>query len=269
MFKRKRNIKRKTEISQPEPERYSFAVGSRARYPVFILLLFVLELFIFRIVCLSFFGKVEKMMPNDSLPWRFVYCRVVKNQGGDRTSPIYIYIYIYMHTHMYIYIEREREREYFSYGDLTMISTTIISNKPLNVNNPWIPPLWQGYFWQIKGSEITVGENTDRSPYTINAYIYIYIYIYNIIHMCVCKYIYIYICVLWHMYIYIYICIQRERERERIGLFGDQEDAGGRPRPPQPSAGVPVHPVSITRFPLRRFSPGAGFSEIHCLHYQR
>ena len=34
------------------------------------------------------------MMPNDSMPWSFVYCRVVKKQGGDRTSPIYIYIYI-------------------------------------------------------------------------------------------------------------------------------------------------------------------------------
>ena len=67
-YKKKENKNEKTKISQSDPQRYLFAVGSRAGYPVFMLLLFVFEFFIFRLVFLSFLGKVGKMMPNDSLP---------------------------------------------------------------------------------------------------------------------------------------------------------------------------------------------------------
>ena len=44
----KENIKTKrTSISQPEPERYFFAVGSRAGYPVFMCFVFFLRVFLF------------------------------------------------------------------------------------------------------------------------------------------------------------------------------------------------------------------------------
>ena len=68
------------------------------------LLLFVFEFFLFRLVFLSFFGKVGKMMPNDSMPWSFVDCRVVKKQGGGIGHHTHIYIYIYMCIYIYIYI---------------------------------------------------------------------------------------------------------------------------------------------------------------------
>ena len=61
----RKTFKKKTEISQPEPERYLFAVGSRAGYPVFMFVVLFLEFVCFclwfflfcccfRIVCLSF-----------------------------------------------------------------------------------------------------------------------------------------------------------------------------------------------------------------------
>ena len=64
-------------------------------------------------------------------------------------------------------------------------------------------------------------------------------------------YIYIYIC------IYIYVCIisiisyTNNIWLLRPGLPLVEDVA-------EPSAGTVIHPVSITRFPLRRFSPGAG-----------
>ena len=85
-------------------------------------------------------------------------------------------------------------------------------------------------------------------------YIYIYhIYIYDII--------YIYICTT-HIYIYIYTHIERERETSEIqeslqrccGCVPQRRDEN-----PQCLRRLPMlHPVSITRFPLTRFSPGAG-----------
>ena len=69
-------------ISQPEPEIYLFAVGSRAGYPVFLLLFFVfLEafllyvcLFLFvlcvRLVYLSFcLNTTQYTTPNTNLKW--------------------------------------------------------------------------------------------------------------------------------------------------------------------------------------------------------
>ena len=85
-----------TEISQPEPERYLFAVGSRARYPVFMLLLFVFEFFIFRLIFLSYFWKSWKNDAQRFFAMKVCILQGGQNQGGDRTSPICIYIYIYM-----------------------------------------------------------------------------------------------------------------------------------------------------------------------------
>ena len=94
---------------------------------------------------------------------------------------------------------------------------------------------------------------------------YVYIYIY---YMCI--------------YIYIYICRERERERERciavipvarvllVDDAGHLEEGGpdvvvADKLVPEP---VRLHPVSITRFPLRRFSPGAGLLGNPFVHRQ-
>ena len=45
--KQQKTLNKKTEISQPEPERYLFAVGSRAGYPVFLFFMLFFELSVF------------------------------------------------------------------------------------------------------------------------------------------------------------------------------------------------------------------------------
>ena len=73
----------------------------------------------------------------------------------------------------------------------------------------------------------------ERSKYILCIYIYIYIYIYTHIH----TYIYIYIYLVLHgSVLIIFFCGVHRRD----------------------SRGPALHPVSITRFPLSRFSPGAG-----------
>ena len=66
-----------------------------------------------------------------------------------------------------------------------------------------------------------------------------------------------------YKYIYIYIYIKRRCGRplrERRG----HDTRARQQRAPSPDATFKViHPVSITRFPLSRFSPGAGCSGIH------
>ena len=54
LLERGKKKKQKNIISQPEPERYLFAVGSRAGYPVFpfVLMFFFLEAFQFFFLCL-------------------------------------------------------------------------------------------------------------------------------------------------------------------------------------------------------------------------
>ena len=82
--------------------------------------------------------------------------------------------------------------------------------------------------------------------------VYIYIYIY--IHTCV--YIYIYICI--YIYIYNCLCVCVWLDQTRLPRAAQALAQTG---PPHPIEGFPfmyIHPVSITRFPLRRFSPGAG-----------
>ena len=71
---------------------------------------------------------------------------------------------------------------------------------------------------QHRNTQYITNKQTNKQDTT---YVYVYIYIYIYIHMfIVCVYIYIYI------YLYMYMCIC-------------------------------IHPVSITRFPLSRLSPGA------------
>ena len=80
-----------------------------------------------------------------------------------------------------------------------------------------------------------------------DVYIYIYMYtcIYTCMDTCVYIYIYIYICMYIYAHIYIYIYTQRERERDtHIYVYMYVFRC--------------VHPVSITRFPLTRLSPGSG-----------
>ena len=80
------------------------------------------------------------------------------------------------------------------------------------------------------------------SRWTGRIYIYIYIYIHTYIHTYTCIYIYIYTHMSIVIYIYIYICIYSFKGRS----------------PQHRQLPRKLHPVSITRFPLSRFSPGAG-----------
>ena len=97
-------------------------------------------------------------------------------------------------------------------------------------------------------------------------YIYIwYIYIYIHIHtcMCMCIYIYIYIYVCVHIYIYIYICIYTLYRRicyiiYFVHQFRTDVRTRRRRRSWESRGRARTHPVSITRFPLTRFSPGSG-----------
>ena len=56
-----------------------------------------------------------------------------------------------------------------------------------------------------------------------------------------------------HTHIYIYIYIERERGRVLGALPHDGDEV-----PLGLPAALLLHPVSITRFPLTRFSPGSG-----------
>ena len=67
--------------------------------------------------------------------------------------------------------------------------------------------------------------------------------------MYVCIYIYIYLYIYTHIYIYIYIW-------PAGGIRVSAQVTFGRGR--GDLSVCPLHPVSITRLPLRRFSPGAG-----------
>ena len=118
-------------------------------------------------------------------------------------------------------------------------------------------------------------------PYIIIIIIIVYIYIY------------MYICIYIYIYIYIYICIS-------IHIFSLSLSPSPTPPPPFPCrcthkyiwvrayrrtdvsfkhqhtchvfepvhVYTSVHPVSITRFPLRRFSPGAGLLRNPFVHSQ-
>ena len=92
----------------------------------------------------------------------------------------------------------------------------------------------------------------------IHIYIYIYIHIHIYIYIClsICSYyiyiyihMYTYIYIYTHMYIYIYIYDRPQHaaspsfQRRAAMRYKDCEK---------------IHPVSITRFPLTRFSPGSG-----------
>ena len=85
-----------------------------------------------------------------------------------------------------------------------------------------------------------------REPPTCREDIYIYIYMSTY----VCIYIYIHMSVYLSLsiYIYIYICIYTYMIRN--------------------CTAVHLHPVSITRFPLGRFSPGAGLLRYVFFHWQ-
>ena len=78
-------------------------------------------------------------------------------------------------------------------------------------------------------------------------------YIYICMYVCIYIYIYIYVCVCIYIYIYIYIYML-SGEREGVSCRGATEDLFGAPT----RHCFQLHPVSITRFPLRRFSPVAG-----------
>ena len=69
------------------------------------------------------------------------------------------------------------------------------------------------------------------------------------VDVCVCIYIHMITCIYIYIYIHIYMGGFTARRQQRPKC------------PPRRPAGLRqggVHPVSITRFPLRRFSPGAG-----------
>ena len=68
-----------------------------------------------------------------------------------------------------------------------------------------------------------------------------------------------------HIYIYIYICIHINKEM-KVSLGGRRASRPSSPRPAP--GGFWAHPVSITRFPLRRFSPGAGLLRNPFVHRQ-
>ena len=78
----------------------------------------------------------------------------------------------------------------------------------------------------------------------------IYIYIYTHVHIYI--YIYIYIII-----VVIITIITGTPRRELLHIFRPCAAPPGSP-PPVAASGSCIHPVSITRFPLSRFSPGAG-----------
>ena len=102
-------------------------------------------------------------------------------------------------------------------------------------------------------------------------YIYIYAYTYIYIYMYMC--IYIYICMYIHIHIYIYICVVHLLQLEEHRLLaaavhvrdGGAENDRGAAREGQDSL-LHVHPVSITRFPLTRSSPGSGLLRTPFVH---
>ena len=97
--------------------------------------------------------------------------------------------------------------------------------------------MWYTFDWSGSGGFLAVASAGIQNHKCIHIYIYYTIYIYIHIYM---LYIYIYI------YIYIY-----NRGFSRSPRSADRRCISDTPSPP-------IHPVSITRFPLSRFSPGAG-----------
>ena len=112
-------------------------------------------------------------------------------------------------------------------------------------------------------------------PYYIYIYIYIYIYYtYTLIHIYI-LYIFIHIIHIIHIVLiyilYIYTSEERTSSGQRGQLPPDSFLPEAIPHIDTPTMSISIyyvlrilcsflylHPVSITRFPLRRFSPGAG-----------
>ena len=173
---------------------------------------------------------------------------------------IYICIYIYrereIYVYIYIYIIIEREGARPSRPSRT-------SSRP-GPGTRWMLPR--------------------RLPAEGYIYIYIYIYIYTYIYIYIERereihihisyniivilytyiyiYIYIYICIVY-IYIYIYIYGAFRLGRRHGAQSVTKPEPFGRHYLPSATC---LHPVSITRFPLRRFLPGAGLRRNPFVH---
>ena len=86
-------------------------------------------------------------------------------------------------------------------------------------------------------------------------YVYIYIYIYIYVDVCVYN-----ICIYIYIYIHTYIQINVEWWKTPGSRLGGPRfaESQSEDRPRSSALWAVEHPVSITRFPLRRFSQGAG-----------